>query len=165
MKVNRAIATFGLAAIVLVSFLSAAAKVRRETPLGGLLDLYPWPEEPVNLVKNPSFEDVDAAGKVLRWRIRQADHWFPNSSSARSGVRSLNLKDSHLSRYYPSAGQNLTLKPGWYTMRGWLKAEKAGTNKKRAGARLSLGQVKGKHRSWNSTAVVASLGLCIGRKV
>jgi len=154
MKANRTIANIFIVTVVLLACLSVSANARRATPLGGLLDLYPWPEDSVNLVKNPSFEEVDAAGKALGWRVRPADRWFPNSSAAQSGVRSLNLKDSHLSRRYPLASQKLTLEPGWYTMRGWLKAEKAGTNTKGAGGRLSLWLRKGKQKRWNSTAIV-----------
>ncbi len=131
-----------LALVCLVVFLAVLADLpcprSAEAQLGGLGALYPWPEDPVNLVRNPSFEDVDLSGKPADWTLGVPSSLFVDTKEVHSGFRSLHLQDSHLAPYTPIASQPLALPPGWYNLRGQAKAVNAGTNAAAAGGRLSL---------------------------
>lgn len=117
---------------------------------GGLLELYSWPEDSVNLVKNPSFEDVDKAGQPTGWRGWPPENFRLTTAEARSGSRSLEMRDSKGARNVPSMEQPLALEPGLYTLRGWIKARDAGGPNAEAGARYGLRGGASKH----STPVV-----------
>ena len=136
-------------AIAGLPLLVSAASTSRVS-VGGLLEVYPWPEEAENLVKNPSFEEIDDAGQVVGWKGAEPPHFSPTTEVSRSGLRSIHLRDSHLARHYPGMTQALTLSPGWYSMRGWMKAEGAGTNNRGAGGRMTVGWGKG----WVSSPVI-----------
>jgi len=96
MKRGRGVAMFILAAIIIGSCLSAKVVFPSEIRVGGLLELYQWPEETVNLVQNSSFEQVEGTGQVTGWEINLLAHLFSTTDAAQFGMRSLNLKDSHL---------------------------------------------------------------------
>ncbi|HEY7509106.1 MAG TPA: hypothetical protein VIG50_02590 [Vicinamibacteria bacterium] len=132
---NRA-AALALALTALVA--SAAAGARDTGAMGGLTELYDWPGDTANAVWNGSFEDVDAAGRAQRWDVRLAEHFFPTTAHARSGRRSLQLSASHRAPFYPSACQDLTVPPGWYRLRGWIKPVRAGASAAGSGGRIGL---------------------------
>ena len=140
MRRKWAVSMIALAVITLASWLSTSAA--GADTVGGLVELYPWPEDAVNLVKNSSFEEVDSTGKVAGWDVGSPEHFSPALDVSRSGLRSLRLEDSHLAPYTPLASQPLALEPGWYTLRGWMKAVNAGTNTRGAGGRISVSHGK-----------------------
>ncbi|MCZ6625762.1 MAG: hypothetical protein O7B35_16275, partial [Deltaproteobacteria bacterium] len=141
---KRGLGQTNLIGITTGLFLLAATAGFGKPHVGGLAELYSWREDSVNLVKNSSFEQVDEAGRVSGWKVGQPGHFFPVTDVARSGLRSMYLRDSHLARRHPSAVQALSLTPGWYSMKGWIKAEGAGSNKKGAGGRISVKRGKGR---------------------
>jgi hypothetical protein len=105
--------------------------------LGGLQSLYPWPEDPANLVLNPSFEEVDSFGKPRGWILGSSPHLF-RGIGARSGQWALHLEDSDQDRFTPNARQAMPLDAGWYSFRGWARAVAAGTQVSGSGGRISL---------------------------
>ncbi|MGH9322650.1 MAG: hypothetical protein ACRD21_02570 [Vicinamibacteria bacterium] len=109
-----------------------------QAPLGGLTELYPWPEDPQNLIGNSSFENRDRADVPGEWTLGEPNSWSLDSSTRHSGRTSLRLSDSHLARFTPMATQRLSLQPGWYSLRGFVRAERAGTNVEGSGGRLSV---------------------------
>jgi hypothetical protein len=106
-------------------------------PLGGLQRLHIWPEDPANLVSNPSFEQHDTNGGVSGWLIGDPVHLAP-AATGRTGGWGLELRDADQATYTPIARQSLALAPGWYTLRGWARATDAGTLGSTAGGRISL---------------------------
>src|SRR5712691_78997 len=106
--------------------------------VGGLLELWRWPLDSTNLLKNPSFEEVDGRGQPVGWAGGESAHFSAVTGVSRSGVRSMRLKDSHLAAFYPNATQVLPLEAGWYSMRGWMRAEGAGANDPNAGGRIAV---------------------------
>lgn len=132
----RSFVTRVLAVLALV--LAGPLTVPAHAQLGGLEALYAWPEDPINLVANPSFEAVDATGQPVNWGIGAPDFLFPDSAASHSGAVSLHLRNSHLAPVTPIASQSLALSPGWYNLRGWGRAVNAGTNSPTAGGRFSL---------------------------
>src|SRR5512145_3285384 len=102
MSASRGIGRLALP-FALLSVLALAQSLR--APLGGLTALYPWPEEPRNLIANPSFESRERADVPADWTL--GERWTLDSSVHHSGRTSLRLSDSHLARYTPLAIQNL----------------------------------------------------------
>ncbi|MBI4241075.1 MAG: hypothetical protein HY613_05105 [Candidatus Rokubacteria bacterium] len=127
----------GVLAVLAVIAPAPLAVHSAHAQLGGAEALYPWPEDPTNLVANPSFE-VDVAGQPADWTIGLPAFLFPDASASHSGAVSLHLRDSHLAPFYPLATQTVSAAPGWYNLRGWGKAVAAGTNNPGAGGRLSF---------------------------
>ena len=122
-----------IALLALSIALAGVLPVPAHGETGGLETLYPWPEDPTNLVQNPSFEALGA-----NWKINLPSYFFPTTTDFHTGLWNLQLQDSNLAPYYPLATQAPALKPGWYTLRGWIKAVNAGTNTSGAGGRISL---------------------------
>ena len=121
-------------AIVLVGPVPATA----QTELGGLEDLYSWPEDPTNLVDNPSFEETDETGNPHDWMVGSPFNLFPDTIEPHTGSWSMHLKDSDQASWTPNARQLLSIDPGWYNLRGWMKADNAGTNTLGSGGRISI---------------------------
>ncbi len=133
--------------VVAVAFCSAlppAASAQPAQPVpGGLTRLYLWPENSVNLIANPSFEQT-ALGLPTYWTLGGGSGYlFLDTIQKRSGTRSLHLRNSHLAPYTPMATQRLTLPPGWYNLRGYVKTVRAGSNANGSGGRITLWKGKG----------------------
>src|SRR5262245_2815146 len=117
---------------------AAALPLRADTPLAGLDKLYSWPEEVANLVKNSSFESADASGKPLDWSMNVSPYLYLDDLHHSSGLFSLRMLNTNLSKYTPSASQRLILKDGWYNLRARGLASAAGTNSSTSGGRLRI---------------------------
>lgn len=131
-----------LVTLAIASWLSVAG-AGPALQTGGLVALYEWPEDVVNLVRNPSFEEVDASGRAVGWQVGEPLHFGVSGQVARTGARSAHLRDSHLARYYPLMTQALPLAPGWYNLRGWVRTHAAGMNGAGAGGRIGIFWGKG----------------------
>ncbi|MGH9320239.1 MAG: DUF11 domain-containing protein [Vicinamibacteria bacterium] len=117
-------------------FLSAIARPASAQSSGGLTRLYLWPEERKNLIANPSLEQTSLGGP-RDWDLI-GSNWFLSSLQRRTGARSLQLRNGHLSTFTPLANQTLQLTPGWYNLRGYLKTQRAGSNIQGSGGRITL---------------------------
>ena len=153
--------------VVLAGLTACAADAARPV-VGGLGALYPWPEDPTNLVHNGSFEEVDTTGQPLHWRVGEPAHWGLEAPASHHGRWSLRLHGSHRAHHTPNARQALKLPPGWYSLQGWLKAVEAGTNNPGAGGRISLrgtGTAGPVVRGTTDWILVKQRSLAIGDKV
>jgi hypothetical protein len=98
---------------------------------GGLMAL-PSVELATNLVENPGFESANG------WRLRPDGTVWNVEAAGRNGRGSLRMSGAGGDGPIPSAEQTFTLEPGYYTIRGWVRAEKLGTTSPRSGVRLCL---------------------------
>ncbi len=103
------------------------------TQLGGLEQLYPWPEDPNNVLQNGSFESLTTS-----WRVTEPTFVFSTTATAFDGASSLQSQDSNLATLSPMASQPLTIPGGWYSIRGRMKGTDVGVGSTFAGGRFSL---------------------------
>ena len=86
----------------------------------------------------------------MGWTQGAPAYFHRQTEVAHSGGAGMRLRDSHLAERYPMLVQPLSLTPGWYTLRAWLKPEGAGTLKPGAGGRATVWW----GGSWASTPLV-----------
>ena len=118
------------------------------TPVAGGLTNFPVRALGPNLLTNAGFEQLDANGKVSGWTSGGGGVWgqtgfFVSSSTAHTGLNSVELKDSNLTPYADSFYQDFPIHKGVYQLSGWVKmsglAAAQGTSGR--GARISVGPV------------------------
>jgi hypothetical protein len=105
---------------------------------GGLVKLHEWPEDGANLVANAGFEEVDASGAPVGWRLTDRSALSVSGEAARTGTRSLLLDDAASRRRPPLAMQKLDAEAGWYAAKAWIMARGAEGKDAKAGGRLGV---------------------------
>ncbi len=104
---------------------------------GGLTTLHRWVEASDNLVANPSFESVDAKGWPVGWR-GEPRYFTTTPDGAHTGARGARLADATTGSLTPLLTQPLSLAPGWYHVRAWLRLDDVAHDQPNAGVRLAL---------------------------
>jgi BppA domain 1 len=100
-------------------------------------------EEPVNLLKNPSLEELNAKGKLANWGMRKLAVTTTTKDEFRTGKQGVTMV--HPESEYSSISQSVPVKPNTvYTATAWIKGKDIVPKAKKgcAMARLYIGKPK-----------------------